>query len=211
MQVTGTRFRGQNSRTDIKERVDGNDTIAICNDEHDIMVVLLESYAVYLYEGYSPDSATSPIWRANTCIAFAACITAFIYLLHFLMTRYILSSEERKPLRFLNTVRLIYAGVTFGNTLPACLYPYILNAGVSCEVRGGIITFLKIVEMCGFDCYIAPTLKLLMELMHPKLFICYGHLCGRSGRLTFPDSTYIVRWRAVCVANQGTFSGCNLI
>ncbi|KAJ3179242.1 hypothetical protein HDU85_004931 [Gaertneriomyces sp. JEL0708] len=110
--------------------------------------------AGYLLDFYPPDPATSSLWLANVFIAFAATVTAFIYLGNFVMSRYIVNNGTKKPLLFVNIVRLIYAGVALGMTLPVCLYPFILNAGLPCELRGGLVTFLKIVEMFSSAIYV---------------------------------------------------------
>ncbi|KAI9105276.1 hypothetical protein DFS34DRAFT_598775 [Phlyctochytrium arcticum] len=86
----------------------------------------------------------------NAFLTFCAALTISGYITLMMYHR----MTGTKTLRFIDTVKLIQALTILGTAIPSCLYPYIINADISCESRGGMMIFLKIMEMYSIACYV---------------------------------------------------------
>ncbi|KAI9105277.1 hypothetical protein DFS34DRAFT_2307 [Phlyctochytrium arcticum] len=77
-----------------------------------------------------------------------------------------------KTLRFIDIVKLIQALAILGTAVPSCLYPYIINIDISCESKGGMMVFLKVLEMYSIACYIGIVAVLPVLTNLSVLFAC---------------------------------------
>lgn len=64
----------------------------------------------YEFSLWPADPSTDAIWLANTFFSFAAFVTGAVYIGLFLLDRHYRIRDVKRPLRFVDIVKLLYAG-----------------------------------------------------------------------------------------------------